>query len=80
MTEEQINKVVKIHDQITTMVTLKEKMEGSSYFLTFKRGDKNLLTSWEQECINDILDKHGKMIRQEIDERITKLKKELEEL
>lgn len=78
MTEEQIKKVVKIHDQITSMVTLKKKMEENPYRLTFEHGYS--LSSWERECIDDILNKHDKMIRQEIDERITELKEELEKL
>ena len=80
MTEEQINKVVKIHDRIASMVTLKKKMEANPYSLTFEHGYGNSLSSWERECIDDILKKHDKMIRQEIDARITELKKELEEL
>jgi hypothetical protein len=80
MTEEQINKVVKIHDRIASMVTLKKKMEENPYRLTFEKVYGNSLGSWEQGCIDDILKKHDKMIRQEIDERITELKEELEKL
>lgn len=38
------------------------------------------VSEWAMNSISDILDKHDKMIREEIDEEITKIKREIESL
>lgn len=79
MTEEQIKKVVEIHDKILLVSSLKAKLEGSTYILAFIHDNRSLYGR-TFDGIRDIMDKHDKMIRQEIDERIAELKRELEEL
>lgn len=80
MTEEQIKKVVEIHEQILLVSSLKAKLEDNTYFLAFIYDNRGGLYGRTFDCIRDIMDKHDNMIRQEIDERIAELKKELEEL
>lgn len=76
MTEEQIDKAVEIY----ALSALKKKLEGNTYFLAFIHDNMGGLYGRTFDCIRDIMDKHDKMIRKEIDERIAELEKELEEL
>ena len=87
MTEEQINKVVENRQKIDALNDLKQKLECTDRIrLSFTAELDRDAKEWEPISrfrlmpIDDILKKHDKMIRQEIDERITALKKELEEL
>ena len=87
MTEEQIKKVVENREMIENLNYVKQVIGAKekarlSYIEDIGTGN----SVWEHipyfklMAIHDILYKHDKMIRKEIDERIAELKKELEEL
>lgn len=87
MTEEQIKKVVENRRKIDALNDLKHILECTYRInLSFTAEFGSDAKEWEPiprfklMPIEDILDKHDKMIRQEIDERIAELEKELEEL
>lgn len=87
MTEEQIKKVVENRGMIDILNCVKEVIGAKEKArLTYSEDIGTGERAWEPiprfklMPIEDILDKHDNMIRQEIDERIAELKKELEEL
>ena len=83
MTEEQVNKVVETHKEIEALNCVKHAL-GLEERVRLSYMENNKV--WEHIPllkllpIDDILKKHDKMIRQEIDARITELKEELEKL
>lgn len=88
MTEEQYNRAVRIHDTLDRLVEVREQLgDRDKSYLSYMVTDGidysskyQLLDGKLGCCINDILEKHDKMIRVEIDEEIAKLKKEIEKL
>lgn len=87
MTEEQIKKVVENHKTIYVLNCVKQVIGAKEKTrLSYIEDLGTDARAWEPIslfkllAIEDIMDKHDKMIRQEIDERIAELKKELEEL
>ena len=87
MTEEQIKKVVENHKTIYTLNYVKQIIGAKERIrLSYIEDLGTDARAWEPIpilkllAIKDIMDKHDKMIRQEIDERIAELEKELEEL
>lgn len=82
MTQEQYNRAVWISERLKELEEVKKEINDTS---------KHLVTYCEQDnykpCyrftmkyISGILDRHDKMIREEIDAEIEKLKKEIEKL
>lgn len=87
MTDETYQKVCEINNRLKELYRVKEKIQDSKRnYLTYAEksdylGDRDYLyQSCEMEGITTLLDKHDKMIRQEIDDEIDKLKKQIAEL
>lgn len=79
MTQEQYNRAVEIDKRLRELKNVKDLLQNS--FLTFIRN--GFCASYPNgtfECIGEYLSCHNKMIREEIDNEIEKLKKEIEEL
>lgn len=87
MDKETYNMAVAISNRLRQLQEVKKKLENThSHYLTYAEksdslGDRDSLCSYYiMEYIGDILDKHDKMIRKEIDDEIAALNKEIEEL
>ena len=87
MTEEQYLRAVQINDRLAELEKVKDDIKPTSkhrLWYAYNTGefgsDWSLCSEWRMRYIGDILDKHDLMIRQEIDEEIEKLKKEIETL
>lgn len=87
MDKETYNKALAISNRLSQLQEVKEELEDThSHYLTYAEraalsGDSDFLChKWKMEHISTILDKHDKMIRQEIDDEIASLNKEIEGL
>lgn len=54
--------------------------ENRLYYATWYSDEYRCCSDWAMRPIAELLDKHDRMIRQEIEEEIERLKKEIEEL
>ena len=86
MTKEEFEKICAIQRRLVALQNVKEYIRGERTIrLTFERLYP-LMDEWGRcdytnlRPIDDILKKHASMIRQEIDEEIAKLEKEIETL
>lgn len=79
MTKEQLKKGIDLQKQINAMQLIKEKIEKYNYFVTYMK-DNTSISSYEQSILQDILEKHDKMIREDMDKEIERLTKEIEAL
>ena len=87
MDKETYNRAVAISNRLSQLQKVKEELKNThKHYLTYARkadsfGDEDTLCAdWKMKYIGVILDKHDKMIRQEIDGEIAALNKEIEEL
>lgn len=85
MTQEQYNRAVEIKKRLDDLERVKDVIKGTvSHRLTYSEesGSSGWKVCWPNtmRLIGDILDKHDLMIREEIDEEIKNLKKEIETL
>lgn len=85
MTEQQFNRACEIKDRLSALADVKKQIEGTSshrlyYAIKDCDGNFRCCPGWAMRTISEILDKHDKMIRQEIDDEIESLKKEIEKL
>lgn len=88
MTQEQYERACQINNRLTNLADVKKRIEGranekiilSYLYSTDNSTDYRQCNYWTMNFIADILDKHDKMIRQEIDAEIESLKKEIEML
>lgn len=89
MTQEQFNTAIKLHHRLEALAKVKEEIANTKEHRLWyaKRYDPMCgSTKWDtvSECamrdISDILDRHDQMIRQEIDEEIAKITKQIVEL
>lgn len=84
MTQEQYNRAVKISLHLGAFMEVKNELaDTTERRLTYSRRkerDYECCPDWKMQAIRKILDRHDKMIREEIDAEIEKLKKEIEEL
>lgn len=89
MDKDTITKVLANHKEIEHLEEAKNRIKDKEHHrLSYLVTDENpvILQYWKMEniytmeYISEILDRHDKQIRQEIDDRINALKKELEEL
>lgn len=89
MDKETMNKVLEANNEIMDLKGVKKKINrnGKEFRLWYiSRNSDQFMNIWDivdtrlMEDIYDILDKHDKLIRQEIDEKICQLKKDLEKL
>lgn len=89
MTQEQFNTAIRLHERLEALVEVKKEIaETEKHRLWYaERYDPMTgTTKWEtvseysMRAISDILDRHDKMIREEIDEEIAEIKRQIEEL
>lgn len=85
MTQEQFERAVEIKNRLDDLERVKNEIKGSvTHRLTYsvESGSSGWKVCWPNTMllIGDILDKYDLMIRQDIDEEIEKLKKEIETL
>ena len=89
MTQEQFNTAIKLHHRLEALEKVKEEIADiKKHRLWYaKRHDPMCgTTQWDTvskyvvQSISDILDRHDQMIRQEIDDEIAKITKQIEEL
>lgn len=82
MTQEQYNRVIEINSRLSLLDSVKTELNKPDIRLDYVRkliqvGCDISVTDGD---ISDILDRHDKMIREEIDAEIEKLKEEIETL
>ena len=82
MTQEQFNKAVKISNRLKELEEVKKEINNpSKYLLTYCEEDRyKPCYRFTMEHISNILDKHDKMIRKEIEDEIERLKKDIEKV
>ena len=84
MTQEQFQRVVMINDRLEELARVKKEIDDTSNHRLWYalKGDSDwwLTSEWVMRYIGVLLDKHDLMIRQEIEEEIERLKKEIETL
>lgn len=84
MKPEQYKRAVQINDRICELETVKKEIKGNAkyrlWYAEKSERDWRLTSEWIMCYISEILDKHDKMIRQEIDDEIAALKAEIEVL
>lgn len=83
MTQEQYKRAVEIGNRLEELKIAKSEIFNDEAFLYYgHKDDYNIAPCSERPMnyIRDILDRHDKMIREEIDNEIEKLKKEIEKL
>ena len=83
MTQEQYNRAVWISERLEELEKVKDEIKETTkhrLWYAYKGSDWMLASEWKMRYIDKLLDKHDLMIRQEIDEEINKLKKEIETL
>ena len=87
MDKETYNKAIAISNRLSQLQEVKDKLKDTHrHYLTYAEkanslGDSDSLCSyWIMKYISDILDKHDKMIRKDIDDEIAALNKQIEEL
>lgn len=85
MTEKQFNEAVRINNRIGELEKVKKEISSlpNNKLSYIQKGDSirddwKIVGDWIMRLISDILDRHDVQIRQEIDEEIAKLKKEIE--
>lgn len=87
MDKETYNRAIAINNRLSQLQKVKDELKDThKNYLTYAEkanslGDRDSLCSyWIMKYISDILDKHDKMIRQEIDCEIAALNNKIEEL
>lgn len=89
MTPEQFNTAIKLHHRLEALSNVKKEIANTrEHRLWYAESYSPMsgTTYWDtvSECamqsISDILDRHDQMIRQEIDDEIAKITKQIEEL
>lgn len=84
MTPEQYKRAVEINERISELEKVKKEInEATTHRLWYaekSERDWRLTSEWIMCYISEILDKHDLMIRQEIDDEIKRLEKEIETL
>ena len=84
MTPQQYERVVEIYNRIENLEKTKKHIVDKSkhrLYFAYKCVDEfRCCADWSMRPIAELLDKHDRMIRQEIEEEIERLKKEIEEI
>lgn len=82
MTQEQYDRAAEINNRLLSLYKVKGEISRYNTVLGYFHRLQHLFKDLRiiDEDIRDILDRHDKMIREEIDAEIEKLKKEIEEL
>lgn len=89
MTQEQFNTAIKLHHRLEALSKVKEEIadiEKHRLWYAERYSPMCGTTKWDavneyiMRDISDILDRHDRMIRQEIDDEIAKITKQIEGL
>ena len=85
MTKQQYDRSVWISERLDELEKVKDELKDTAehrlwYANKLGGGEWMLASEWKMRYIDKLLDKHDLMIRQEIDDEIEKLKKEIETL
>lgn len=89
MTQEQFYTAIKLHHRLEALSKVKEEIAdikkhrlwyAESYSPMCGTKQWDTVSECAMQSISDILDRHDKMIRQEIDDEIAKITKQIEEL
>lgn len=89
ITQEQFNTAIKLHHRLEALAKVKEEIANTKEHRlwyakkrssSYSSDDWSLVGEYKMRDISDILDRHDQMIRQEIDEEIAKITKQIEEL
>lgn len=81
MKEEQYNRVIAIHKRINALNDVINEISPSlMHKLNYVDNDNKGCVEYRMRNIDDLLDKHDVMIRDEIAKEIEDLKKEIEEI
>ena len=84
MTEQQYNRACEIKNRLEALADTKKSIvstkENRLYYATRYSDEYRCCPDWAMRPIAELLDRHDRMIRQEIEEEIERLKKEIEEL
>lgn len=89
MTQEQFNTTIRLHERLEALGEVKKEIEETEKHRLWyaKRYDPmtgttlwNTVSEYTMRSISEILDRHDKMIREEIDEEIAEIKRQIEEL
>lgn len=89
MTQEQFNTAIKLHHRLEALSKVKKEIAdidkrrlwyAEKRISSYGSDDWSLVSEYKMRDISDILDRHDKMIRQEIDDEIAKITKQIEEL
>lgn len=85
MTQEQYKKAVELNERIDELEEVKGLLKDSSLWYAYKiksygLNEWKLFAEFYMHPIRHILDKYDKMIRQEINDEIKKLKSKIEEI
>lgn len=85
MTEEQFKRTVEINNRLEALNDTKKEISGTEkhrlqYMYRNCNGNYSGCPDWSMHPIAEILNKHDKMIREEINEEIRKLQEEIKTL
>lgn len=89
MTQEKFNTAIRLHERLEALNEVKDEIEETEDHRLWYVERFDLMTGstkWEtvseytMRSISDILDRHDKMIREEIDEEIAEIKRQIEAL
>ena len=83
MTQEQFQRAVEINNRLEDLKEVKRCIDNTSehrlyYAYRSSDGDYRCCSYWGMRPISNMLDKHDVMIRQEIEDEIVQLKREIE--
>lgn len=80
MEKEKFERVIKINERLKVLDDLLDAISPrEDFYLSYIKGNKDVL-GYKREYINDLFDKHDKIIRAEIQQEIDALNSEIETL
>ena len=84
MTQEKFEHIIKIHYRLDELKAIKNEIQNEVNhklaYVSTNKSSPTIVSEWKQRVIGDLLDKHDRMIREEIDQEIDQLNKEIEDL
>lgn len=89
MTEEVFKEAVKLNGRVEDLKIAKREIgsyDSSKYKIAYLKRDSiapykwEILPEWKMRCIEDILQRHDLMIREEIEKEINSIKQKIEDL
>lgn len=80
MDKETFDKITKISETLKSLEAINRKIQNATLSFIGIRSYEVMMTSVQKNVIKDILSRHEAEIRQEIEDRYSDLKKQIEEL